>query len=184
RVVLLAAAAYAVIGLVFGALANSGGAQSTTIRSAWRVAAWLASAAVFGAHIVYEQLQRRSAPSATALRAASAAGLGAFALAGAAHTGSAAVGRADRWSDIDLALCLAPDADAERVAAEWTERMYREHGAVAHHDVRVGPTLFRVFLLGNTLQVDLAFWPPNEFGATGPTFRLLFGAANERPPAR
>jgi hypothetical protein len=30
--------------------------------------------------------------------------------------------------------------------------------------------------------VDLAFWPESEFGATGATFRLVFGKANERPP--
>jgi hypothetical protein len=29
--------------------------------------------------------------------------------------------------------------------------------------------------------VDLAFWPAAQFGAIGPTFRLLFGTANERP---
>jgi len=29
----------------------------------------------------------------------------------------------------------------------------------------------------------LAFWPAAEFGAIAPTFRLLFGSANEHPPA-
>lgn len=99
----------------------------------------------------------------------------------AAHTGSAAVGREDRWSDIDLALCVADDADIPTVVDDWTDRMYREHGAVAQLDVRRGTTLFRVFLLENTLQVDLAFWSSAEFGAIGPTFRLAFGTANERP---
>lgn len=33
------------------------------------------------------------------------------------------------------------------------------------------------------MQVDLAFWPAAEFGAIAPTFRLLFGNANERPTA-
>src|SRR5262245_22367692 len=99
----------------------------------------------------------------------------------AALTGSAAVGAEDRWSDIDLALCLAGDADRGRVVADWTERMYREGGAVHHLDVHLSETLFRVFLLANTLQGDLAFWPSAEFGAIGPTFRLLFGTANERP---
>jgi predicted nucleotidyltransferase len=100
---------------------------------------------------------------------------------GAAITGSASVGREDRWSDIDLALCLAPDADANQVIANWTERMYKDHNALEHLDVWRGTTLFRVFLLTNTLQVDLAFWSATEFGATGPTFRLVFGNANERP---
>jgi predicted nucleotidyltransferase len=100
---------------------------------------------------------------------------------GAAITGSAAVGREDRWSDIDLALCLAPNADAGEVIANWTESMYKGHNALEHLDVWRGDTLFRVFLLTNTLQVDLAFWSATEFGATGPTFRLVFGNANERP---
>ena len=101
----------------------------------------------------------------------------------AALTGSAAVGAEDRWSDIDLALSVAADADPGRVVADWTERMYREGGAVHHLDVYRGDTLFRVFLLESTLQVDIAFWPAAEFGAYGPAFRLLFGAASE-PPVR
>jgi predicted nucleotidyltransferase len=101
----------------------------------------------------------------------------------AALTGSAAAGREDAWSDIDLAFRLADNADLEPALAEWTERMYREHGAVDHLDMPLRATVFRVFLLASTLQVDLAFWPPDEFGATGPTFRLLFGAANQRPAA-
>ncbi len=56
-------------------------------------------------------------------------------ITGAAVTGSAAVGREDRWSDIDLALCVAADADHEQVLADWTDRMYREHAAVHHVDV-------------------------------------------------
>jgi predicted nucleotidyltransferase len=102
-------------------------------------------------------------------------------ITGAALTGSAALGAEDRWSDIDLALAVAANADRGRVVADWTDRLYREHGAVHHMDISWGVTLFRVFLLGSTLQVDLAFWPAADFGAIGPTFRLLFGTANERP---
>jgi predicted nucleotidyltransferase len=104
----------------------------------------------------------------------------------AALTGSAALGREDEWSDIDLALRLAPDADATAVVDDWTARM-AERGTVDTLDIRVGGTLFRVFLLADTLQVDLSFWPDAEFGATGPKFTLLFGAATEqehvRPPS-
>jgi hypothetical protein len=102
-------------------------------------------------------------------------------ITGAALTGSAGAGAEDRWSDIDLALGVAGGADPGRVVADWTERLYREGGAVHHLDVYLGDTLFRVFLLANTLQVDLAFWPAAQFGAIGPTFQLLFGTANERP---
>ncbi|MGI8723147.1 MAG: nucleotidyltransferase domain-containing protein [Geodermatophilaceae bacterium] len=102
-------------------------------------------------------------------------------ITGAALTGSAAAGREDRWSDIDLALCVASGIDPAQVILDWTDRMYQEHAAVHHVDVLWGAVVFRVFLLANTLQVDLAFWPAAEFGATAPTFRLLFGTANERP---
>jgi predicted nucleotidyltransferase len=62
-------------------------------------------------------------------------------ITGAAVTGSAAVGREDRWSDIDVALCVAADAEFSEVLADWTERMYREHAAVHHVDVTRGATL-------------------------------------------
>ena len=100
---------------------------------------------------------------------------------GAAHTGSAALGREDRWSDIDLALSIASSAPMDDVVDAWTRRLYDEHGAVTHLDVWAGATRFRVFLLANTLQVDLAFWRDEDFGAIGPTFRLIFGTPTTRP---
>ena len=96
-------------------------------------------------------------------------------IAGAAHTGSGASGTVDRWSDIDLALCLAPAANLNDVVADWTRQLYERYGAATHHDLRYGNTLFRVFLLRSTLQIDLALWPQNEFGAMGPSFKLIFG---------
>ncbi|WP_439377126.1 nucleotidyltransferase domain-containing protein [Amycolatopsis lexingtonensis] len=100
---------------------------------------------------------------------------------GAALTGSAALDAEDAWSDIDLAFAVA--GDPEPVLADFTARMYREHGAVHHMDVVFERTVFRVFLLASTLQVDLAFWPEADFGATTPKFRLLFGKANKRDHA-
>ena len=58
--------------------------------------------------------------------------------------GSSALGREDRWSDIDLALRLASDADRTPAIAEWTDRMYGEQAAVHHLDVTRGETLYRV----------------------------------------
>jgi hypothetical protein len=100
-------------------------------------------------------------------------------LTAGALTGSAALGREDRWSDIDLAFSLAPDGRLDEVLATWTDRMYAEHGAVHHIDLTRGETVYRVFLLDTTLQVDIAFAPEAEFGAAGPTFRLLFGKASD-----
>ncbi len=104
-------------------------------------------------------------------------------ISGAALTGSASVGAEDRWSDIDLAVGVAADADIGRTMADWTAAMYQEHGAVHHLDVVSGATVYRVFLLASTLQVDIAFWPAAEFGATAPTFRLIFGTAVTRAPS-
>ncbi len=101
-------------------------------------------------------------------------------LCGAAHTGSAATEKLDRWSDVDLALCVKPDAPLDRVIDDWTSRLYQKHNAVAHQDVMRGSTLFRVFLLPNTLQVDIAFWSATDFGAVGPNFKLIFG--HPKPP--
>jgi hypothetical protein len=69
------------------------------------------------------------------------------------------------------------------VLADWTGLMYRQHGA-HHMDVLSGATVYRVFLLASTLQVDIAFAPEAEFGAIAPTFRLIFGTAVNRPQRR
>lgn len=45
--------------------------------------------------------------------------------------------------------------------------------------VKSGLWIYRVFLLASTMQVDLAFAPATEFRALAPTFRLMFGRANE-----
>ena len=65
------------------------------------------------------------------------------------------------------------------VLEEWTQHLYGEHDAVAHTDVRAGSWIYRVFLLRNTLQVDLAFVPQADFRPLGPTFRMVFGEAGE-----
>lgn len=100
-------------------------------------------------------------------------------ITGAAHLGSAAANRLDDWSDIDLAVCISPGSKMEEVVGAWTSRLYRNHRAIAHCDVKRGDTLYRVFLLDNTLQVDISFWPADQFRAIGPKFRLIFGVANE-----
>jgi hypothetical protein len=102
-------------------------------------------------------------------------------IASAALTGSGALGSEDRWSDIDLAFGVADETSFSELVAEWTDVMYRHHHAAHHVDVNWGNVLFRVFLLANTLQVDLSFWPASEFGAIAPTFRLLFGNSKEQP---
>ena len=100
-------------------------------------------------------------------------------LSGAAITGSAAADREDAWSDIDLAFGVFDGGEIPGVLSDWTAHMYDQHTAVHHVDVRAGVWIYRVFLLQNTLQVDLAFVPAAEFRALSPAFRLVHGAANE-----
>jgi hypothetical protein len=108
-------------------------------------------------------------------------------ICGAAITGSAAARREDRWSDIDLAFGVEDGSELPSVLSDWTEYMYQQHLAVHHFDVRSGGWIYRVFLLTNTLQVDLAFVSATDFRALAPTFQLMFGAAKESrhvpPPA-
>lgn len=100
----------------------------------------------------------------------------------AALVGSAATGTEDRWSDIDLALRLAPGHVPSDVALSWTRVLTDTHGAIAHTDVWSGSTLYRVFLLPSSLQVDVSFWPDHEFRAAGGPLSLAFGEVNEPAP--
>ena len=101
----------------------------------------------------------------------------------AAVVGSAAADREDEWSDIDLAFRLAAGLEPVDVGDVWAGRMYEDYGAVDHLDVWSESTLFRVFLLSSSMQVDLSFWPSDAFAASGTSFRLLFGEANEPTPS-
>ena len=98
---------------------------------------------------------------------------------GTAITGSAAASREDRWSDIDLAFGVKDAGELSNVLSDWTAHMYDIHQALDHLDITAGAWIYRVFLLPNTLQVDLAFVPAADFRALGPTFRLTFGEAKE-----
>ncbi|HEU5129276.1 MAG TPA: nucleotidyltransferase domain-containing protein [Glycomyces sp.] len=99
---------------------------------------------------------------------------------GAALVGSAATGREDAWSDIDLMLQTRDGTDPSDVAERWTADFYTRHGAVHHLDILAGGVLYRVFLLDSSLQVDVSFWPHDQFRATEPGFKAVFGTPN--PP--
>jgi predicted nucleotidyltransferase len=100
-------------------------------------------------------------------------------ITGTAITGSAAAGREDQWSDIDLAFGIGDVGELPSVISDWTGHMYDRHHALHHVDVVFGAWTYRVFLLPSTLQVDVAFAPATEFRALSPTFRLILGEAQE-----
>ena len=103
RAALLVGALYLLIGRVFAVPADH--------PRAWRLAAWVISGAVYAAHIGYEHFRLRHSPRSTALHAASAVAIGAFALAvaGMLHTLSAALTIRPSWL---LALFVLPAAIA------------------------------------------------------------------------
>jgi hypothetical protein len=102
-------------------------------------------------------------------------------LGGAAVTGSAAAGREDQWSDIDLAFGVSDPALVGVVLSDFSHFMYAQ-GALHHHNVRAGAWTYRVFFLPGGLQVDLAFVEQSEFRPLGPAFKLVFGDAKSVQP--
>src|SRR5437867_4493376 len=102
RAVILIGVVYFAVGIVFAALPNP--AQVVM----WRLAAWVASGAVYAAHIGYEHFRLGTAPRTTALHAAMAVALGAFLLAVAATFHAVRVpSHAPYWRYL-LALVLWP----------------------------------------------------------------------------
>jgi hypothetical protein len=104
-------------------------------------------------------------------------------ITGAAVTGSAADGREDRWSDIDLYFGVAEEVAVDAVVSDWTDHLYRELAALHHFELKVPAAVYRAFLLPSCLEVDLGFTPASHFGPRGPRFRRVFGEAVQPPPA-
>ena len=98
-----------------------------------------------------------------------------------AVVGSLALSDGDRWSDLDLTFAVADEFSMFDVLEDWTRIIINELEAAHLFDLPSGPSIYRVFLLPGCLQFDLSFTPASNFGAAGPKFRLLFGAAVERP---
>jgi predicted nucleotidyltransferase len=92
-----------------------------------------------------------------------------------AVVGSLAVGDGDRFSDLDLTFGIADHVPVTEVLTDWTTMLIDELGAVQLADLERGPTIYRVFLLPDALQLDLSMTPAAQFRPAGPRFRLLFG---------
>ena len=103
-------------------------------------------------------------------------------VAAAVITGSIGAGRADRWSDFDLAAVLAEGVDAEEFAAEWDALAYREWPVVHHYATAFGSSLVRGYLLRNGLLADLGFTPIGDFSVWAPV-RVAFDRSGGRVTA-
>jgi len=97
-----------------------------------------------------------------------------------AVVGSLALGEGDRWSELDLTFGVADSVPLAKVLEDFTANLVDQFGAISLFDLPSGATTYRVFLFPGCLQFDISFTPASQFGAVGPTFRLLFGAATEK----
>jgi hypothetical protein len=102
-------------------------------------------------------------------------------ITGGAVTGSRAVGREDRWSDIDLSFGVRDGVDPRSVLDAWTERLSPELDVIHHWDLIRAATIYRVFLLPGGLELDIAVTRAAHFGAHGPKFHLEFGRSSDQP---
>jgi len=100
-------------------------------------------------------------------------------ISGGAVTGSGSIDALDRWSDVDLAFGVREPDQLAPTLEDFTRFLRGSHGAIDTVDVRRDPWVYRVFLLPNTLQVDVAMAPASHFGPMAPTFKLEFGEARD-----
>jgi hypothetical protein len=104
-----------------------------------------------------------------------------------ALVGSLAAGTGDRYSDVDVTCGVSNDVEIATVLGHWTDSLVHDREAVPLVDLERGPTIYRVFLLPDALQLDLSMTPAAQFRPAGPRFRLVFGetAPDEpEPPTR
>ena len=92
--VVLLGIGYALVGIVF--------AVPATHVLAWRLAAWVVSAAGYAAHIAHERFRLRTHPAPAALHVAFAVALGAFGLAVGANIHSLFAGSTDQHRQLLL----------------------------------------------------------------------------------
>lgn len=86
----------------------------------------------------------------------------------AAITGSLGSGRADRWSDIDVAALVNDVQSCASVAVDWVALIYREMPVAHHYETAFDTTLVRGFLLDTGLVIDLGFTPSADFSVWAP----------------
>lgn len=96
--------------------------------------------------------------------------------------GSFALTDGDRWSDLDLTFSVPDGTDLTDVLDDWAGALAAQFGSTVLFDLPAGASIYRVFLFPGALQVDLSVTPASQFGARGPSFRLLFGTENAPLP--
>lgn len=97
-----------------------------------------------------------------------------------ALTGSTAFDSGDDWSDIDVAFGIIEGIPIEDILRDWTQALEQELGVVDYFDLPSGSSIYRVFLLPNGLEIDVAVTPASDFRARGPNFHEIFGPTQQR----
>ena len=98
-----------------------------------------------------------------------------------AFVGSLAAGTGDRFSDIDLTFAVADGMRVIDVLDDWTHLLIETDDAIPLVDLERGPTIYRVFLMPDALQLDLSMRPAAHF-RSGPRFRLMWGSTAPDDP--
>src|SRR5680860_526387 len=89
--------------------------------------------------------------------------------------GSAARGEEDTWSDIDIALQLGRGVALEEVTNLWKAWLGDVANVADTLAIHASGALYRVFLLSNSRQLDLSFWPHDHLRSTGMPVQPIFG---------
>jgi hypothetical protein len=100
-------------------------------------------------------------------------------VSGGAITGSGALDAEDAWSDVDTSFGVVDGVEPREVLEDWTRALDAELGFVHWWDLHHESTIYRVYLLPSSLELDIAVTPAAEFAQRGPRFRLVFGEAGE-----
>lgn len=101
-----------------------------------------------------------------------------------AEVGSLAAGSGDRWSDLDLTFGVADGETVDDVLADWTGRIVDELNGVHLFDLPSGATIYRIFLLPGTLQLDVSFTPAAAFRGRRPEVAAARRPGRPRPRSR
>ena len=96
-------------------------------------------------------------------------------IAGALVVGSGAVGFKDDFSDVDLAVVIASEADVEPVFRDWDGKIRALFPVVTRFETHYGPNAFLYgFLLENFLELDIGFVCLNNLVARRPHWQIAF----------
>lgn len=101
-------------------------------------------------------------------------------ITGVLLVGSGAVGFKDNYSDIDLSVVMAAEADVEPVFRDWDDKIQTLFPVVTRFETHYGPNSFLYgFLLDNFLELDIGFVCLNNLVAKRPDWQIAFDRSGQ-----